>query len=66
MPPDLIIFLGDDGLPITNDRLEMEIGVRVLGAKAPQIWRTNEGLRLFGPRRFGFDYDYTTIELLIK
>lgn len=66
MPPDLIIFIGDDGLPITNDRLEMEIGVRVLGAKAPQIWRTSEGLCLFGPRRFGFDYDYTPIELLIK
>jgi len=37
-----------------------------VAAKAPDIWRTPEGLKYFGPRHFGFDYDYIPVEELVK
>jgi hypothetical protein len=36
--------------------------VTVLGFKAADIWRTEKGVGLFGPKHFGFDMDYTPIE----
>jgi len=66
MPPDLIIFTRDDGEPITNTVLKTGDKVHVIAAKAPSIWRTPKGLELFGPRHFGFNYDYIPVEELVK
>jgi DUF917 family protein len=65
MPPDLIIFLDSFGKPITNTKLKEGLKVNVIAAKAPEIWRTPKGLELFGPRHFGFNYNYVPVENLI-
>lgn len=66
MAPDLIIFTRDNGEPITNTVLSIGDEVHVIVAKAPSVWRSPKGLELFGPRRFGFDYDYIPVEELVK
>ena len=66
MPPDLIMFVLDDGEPVTNTDLKEGYKVNVLAAKAPEMWRTPKGLELFGPRHFGFDYDYVPVEELVR
>jgi DUF917 family protein len=66
MPPDLIIFLDEKGYPVTNSALKLGLEVSVLAAKAPEVWRSQRGLRFFGPRRFGFDYEYAPVESLVK
>lgn len=66
MSPDLFILITDDGMPITNTELKEGMLVNGIAAKAPDIWRTPRGLELFGPRHFGFDYEYTPVEELIK
>lgn len=65
MPPDLIMFLGEDGEPVTNSELKEGMRVCVLAASAPEVWRTPRGLELFGPRHFGFDLDYVPVEELV-
>jgi hypothetical protein len=65
MPPDLIIFLDSKGYGITNDNLKPGLEISVVAAKAPEVWRSENGLRLFGPRHFGFDCDYVPVETLI-
>ncbi len=65
MPPDIFILLREDGEPITNTELREGAKVCGVAAKAPAIWRTSEGLKYFGPRHFGFDYDYVPVEELI-
>jgi len=66
MPPDLIMFLAEDGEPVTNTMLKEGMEVHVLASKAPEVWRTERGLELFGPRHFGFEYDYVPVEELIR
>ena len=65
MPPDLIMLLEpSSGSGITNDRLDEGMEVSVVGASAPRVWRRPAGLAVFGPRHFGFDYDYVPFETL--
>ena len=66
MPPDLIIFLDDHGYAVTNDALRPGLEVSVLAAKAPDVWRTQRGLDFFGPKRFGLEYKYVPVELLVQ
>ncbi|MGY0288654.1 MAG: DUF917 domain-containing protein [Candidatus Methanodesulfokora washburnensis] len=66
MPPDMFMLLKEDGEPITNTELREGVKVYGVAAKAPDIWRTPEGLKYFGPRHFGFDYDYIPVEELVK
>ncbi len=65
MPPDLFMLLDTSGMPIINSRIE--VGMKVIGiaAPAPSVWRSEKGLELFGPKRFGFDYQYTPVEKLV-
>ncbi|WP_048816647.1 DUF917 domain-containing protein [Caldisphaera lagunensis] len=65
-PPDLIIFARDDGTPLLNYEIEKGIVVNIVSIRAPEIWRTKKGLEIFGPRHFGFDYDYIPVEELIN
>jgi DUF917 family protein len=66
MPPDLIMFLDGRGYGITNDALGQGLEVVVIAARAPDVWRTAKGLEFFGPRHFGFDFDYIPVESLAK
>lgn len=66
MPPDLFMLLKPDGEPITNTVLKEGMEVVAVAAKAPEVWRTPKGLELFGPRHFGFNYDYVPVEELVK
>lgn len=66
MPPDIFTLVMDDGTPITNTELREGMVVNGVAARAPSVWRTPRGLELFGPRHFGFNYDYIPVEKLVK
>jgi len=61
--PDLICMICDDKKePLTNPNYEIGMKVSVIGLPAPKEWRTDEGLKIFGPRHFGYDIEYVPIE----
>jgi len=71
MSPDSIANLD----PKTGDTINPPtLGSYVVGQEvvlvgwpnAPQQWRTPKGIEAFGPRHFGFDFDYVPIEELQK
>ncbi|HHE75822.1 MAG TPA: DUF917 family protein, partial [Candidatus Aciduliprofundum boonei] len=66
MPPDLLMFLQDNGEPITNTNLKEGMKINAIVAKAPEKWRSPKGLQYFGPQRFGFRYEYVPVEELLK
>ncbi len=59
--PDLICVVDEKGYAITNAELKKGMKAVVIGAKAPEVWLTPRGIELFGPRHFGFSFDYTPI-----
>ena len=59
--PDPIYVVNEEGQAITNSELKEDMTAVVIGAKAPEMWLTEKGMELFGPRHFGFDFDYTPI-----
>ena len=65
MPPDLFTLVTKDGAPILNHQLREGIEVWGMAAPVPSIWRTEQGLKLFGPQHFGFDYQYRPVEKLV-
>jgi DUF917 family protein len=65
MPPDLMALLKSDGEAVTNGELKVGMKLTAIAAKAPTVWRTQRGLELFGPRRFGFHYSYKPVEKLL-
>jgi DUF917 family protein len=70
LPPDLIYNLDPKtGDAITSPRLGgYPIGAEVVlvGRAASPMWRTPQGIELFGPRHFGFDLDFVPIEQMMK
>jgi uncharacterized protein len=61
--PDLIIVLdAETGEPITTEEIRYGYRVVVLGAPCDPRWRTPGGLKLVGPRYFGYDLDYRPLE----
>ena len=65
--PDLICIICDDKKePLTNPNYEIGMKVSVIGLPAPKEWRTDEGLKIFGPRHFGYDIEYVPIEKCFK
>jgi DUF917 family protein len=63
--PDLITILDrESGEPITAERLAYGQRVKVLGYSADPMLRTEAGLAVIGPRNFGLDEDYQSIESL--
>ncbi len=65
--PDLIAVLdAETGLPITTER--MKYGARVLVVAFPchEKWRTRKGIETAGPRYFGYDFDYKSVDELQK
>ncbi|MEV4318892.1 DUF917 domain-containing protein [Actinocrispum sp. NPDC049592] len=60
--PDLICVLDNEtGEPVTTEGMRYGNRVAVLGVPCDRRWRTPEGLRLTGPRAFGYDHDYVSI-----
>jgi len=64
--PDLICLVDEKGYGITNSNLKLGVKASVIGARAADIWRTPKGIELFGPRHFGFEFDYVPIEKLAE
>jgi DUF917 family protein len=61
--PDLITILEiETGLPITTESLRYGYRVVVIGMPCNEQWRTQEGLKIVGPRYFGYDIEYVSLE----
>lgn len=60
--PDLICIVDKNGEPVTNPNYENGMELTVFALPAPEIWKTERGLEVFGPRSFGFDFDYVPFE----
>lgn len=58
--PDLITLLeAETGTPVTADSLRYGLRLVALAMEAPDHWRSPEGIKLVGPRYFGYPVDYT-------
>lgn len=65
MTPDLITVLDlETGNPITTESLSFGMRVAILGMPCDPKWRTEKGIETVGPRYFGYDLEYQTIESL--
>ncbi len=65
--PDLITVVEKDSArPITTERLKYGLRVAVLGIPCDPKWRTEDALKVVGPRYFGYDIDYVPIEEAVK
>jgi hypothetical protein len=65
MAPDLICLLDSlTGEGLTNDKLEKDMEVTVIGIKTSPIWRSKKGLEILSPRYFGFKEKYVPLENL--
>jgi DUF917 family protein len=70
MSPDLICNLDPKtGDAMTSQGLggySIDAEVVMVGIPNSPMWRTPKGIEVFGPRHFGFDFDYVPIEDLQK
>lgn len=65
--PDRIeVVRRKDGEPITNTDLKVGEHVAVIGIKARDVFRSEEGLKVLGPKHFGFDHKYVPIEKIME
>lgn len=56
--PDLICMIDKNGDPMTTPDFSVGDEMNVVALPAPEMWKSEEGLRIFGPRHFGIDVDY--------
>lgn len=66
MCPDLIMIVDSQGNPVLSNSIKRGLEVSVIASRAPDIWRSPRGLELFGPRHFGYEYNYTPVENLVR
>lgn len=68
MSPDLICLVDAvTGEPKTNDMVVKGDVMAAIGAKAPEAFLTrSKGLEVLGPKHFGFDYPFVSIEKLTR
>lgn len=63
--PDLIMAMEiDSGEPIPAEEIRYGYRVAIVGLPCDPQWRTEAGIALVGPRRFGYDMDYRPVEEL--
>lgn len=61
--PDIIVVVdAKTGEPYANPVLKIGDEVCVIGLKAREIFKTEKGIGVLGPRYFGYDIDYKPIE----
>lgn len=61
--PDLICLVDTETFaPVTTDALKYGKRVMLVGLKCFEMWRSQAGLELVGPRYFGCDTDYIPLE----
>lgn len=57
--PDILMLMeSESGTPITSESLRYGLRVALVALPAPKLWQSPEGLKLVGPRFFGYDVDY--------
>jgi hypothetical protein len=62
--PDLICVIDDDAkAPLTNPNQRLGMCVSVVGVPAHEMWRSEKGIAIFGPRSLGWDIDYRPLEV---
>ncbi|MFS8640352.1 MAG: DUF917 domain-containing protein, partial [Symbiobacteriaceae bacterium] len=65
--PDLICVLDHEtGLAITTERIRYGQRVTVVGLPTPEIMRTDEALKVWGPRAFGYDIPFVPLEVRFR
>ena len=65
--PDLITVLDyETSTPINAERLRYGQRVTVFGVGCPAYYRKDKAMSVVAPRCFGFDFDFTPIEDLIR
>jgi DUF917 family protein len=63
--PDLITIVDETtGRAIMTENLKYGQRVAVLGIPCNQKWRTEEALKVVGPRYFGYDLEYAPVTVL--
>lgn len=61
--PDLICLVDTETfIPVTTDALKYGKRVMAVGLPCYDLWRTPQGLEMVGPRYFGCDTDYISLE----
>lgn len=61
--PDLICLVDTETFnPVTTDALKYGKRVMLIGLKCFEMWRSEAGIELVGPRYFGCDKDYIPLE----
>jgi DUF917 family protein len=62
--PDLITIMdAESGLAMTTEDVRYGFRVVVLGMPCADIWRSEAGVALAGPRHFGYQIDYRPLEI---
>jgi uncharacterized protein len=57
--PDLITVLDSEtGDAISTERIRYGQRVTVIAIACDPVWQTDQGLKVAGPRAFGYDFDY--------
>ncbi|GBC69355.1 hypothetical protein HRbin01_01053 [archaeon HR01] len=65
--PDLICIIDSETIkPITTERLRYGYRVLVVACPCSEKWRSSEGLKLVGPKYFGYDIEYQPIEKIAR
>lgn len=65
--PDLIVIAdAESGEPMTTETLRYGYRVAVIAIPGDARWRSQEGLRVVGPRYFGYDIPFVAVEELAR
>jgi len=65
VPDSINIVIKEENMPLINPNGEMGMKVTVFALKAFEAFRSSEGIKLFGPKAFGYDISYKKLENII-
>jgi DUF917 family protein len=61
--PDIITLLDiHTGHGIVTEGIRYGQRIEIVAFPAPEVWTSPEGLRAVGPRAFGYDFDFVSVE----
>lgn len=65
--PDMIIVVrSDDGEPLANPQVEVDMDVTVIGIPAREEFLTEKGIDILGPGHFGYDIEYRPFDEVLN